>query len=169
MLFIVAQSCPTLRQPLNCSPPGSFLLGVSQARILEGVAISFSRESSWTRDWTHVFCISCIGRRIIYHQDHLGSPLQLRKDTKLKDSEVQSQKLWIFFFSRLIRLRKYSLLLLFIFLHFHLWLQLLCTVYVTHLIKSCDLSHIQEFSHFVAFPLSQMYSQTWFWNVVSEW
>ena len=42
---------------LDCSPPGSSVHGISQARILEWVAISFSRGSSWPRDQT---CISCI-------------------------------------------------------------------------------------------------------------
>ena len=42
---------------MDCSPPGSPVLGISQARILEWVAISFSRESSWPRDGT---CISCL-------------------------------------------------------------------------------------------------------------
>ena len=59
-----AQSCLTLRNPLNCSPPGSSVHGISQARIPEWVAILFSRKSSWTRDQT---AISCIGRRILYH------------------------------------------------------------------------------------------------------
>ena len=53
----VAQSCPTLCDPIDCSPPGSFLHGILQARILEWVAISFSRESSRPRDRTQVFCI----------------------------------------------------------------------------------------------------------------
>ena len=43
--------------------PGSSVQGISQARILEWVAITFSRVSSWSRDWTH---ISCIGRWILY-------------------------------------------------------------------------------------------------------
>ena len=42
----VAQSCPTLCDPTDCSLPGSSIRGVSQARILEWVAISSSRESS---------------------------------------------------------------------------------------------------------------------------
>ena len=54
---LVAKLCPTLLWT-----PG--LLGISQARILEWVATSFSRESSWPRDQTH---ISCVGRRILYH------------------------------------------------------------------------------------------------------
>ena len=43
--------------PMNCSLPGSSVHGISQARILERVAISFSRGSSWLRDETHI-CIS---------------------------------------------------------------------------------------------------------------
>ena len=38
----VAQSCPTLSDPMNCSPPGSFIHGVFQARVLEWGAIAFS-------------------------------------------------------------------------------------------------------------------------------
>ena len=57
----VAQSCPTLRDPLDCSPPGSSVHGILQARILEWVAISFSRGSSQPRDQTQVSCIR--GRR----------------------------------------------------------------------------------------------------------
>ena len=43
---LVAQSCPTLCDPMDCSPPGSSVHGILQARILEWVAISFSRGSS---------------------------------------------------------------------------------------------------------------------------
>ena len=50
----VIQSCPTLCDPMDCSLPGSFLHRILQARILEWVAISFSRGSSWPRDWTGV-------------------------------------------------------------------------------------------------------------------
>ena len=46
------QSGPTLRDPMDCSPPGSSVHGILQARILEWVAISFSRGSSWPRDRT---------------------------------------------------------------------------------------------------------------------
>ena len=38
------QSCPTLRHPMDCSPPGPSVHGIFQARILEWVAISFSRD-----------------------------------------------------------------------------------------------------------------------------
>ena len=55
-----AQSCPTLCDPVGCSPPGSSVHGISQASILEWVAISFSRGSSRSKDWTHISCISCL-------------------------------------------------------------------------------------------------------------
>ena len=43
---LVPRSCPTLCDPMDCSPPGSSVHGISQARILEGAAIPFSRGSS---------------------------------------------------------------------------------------------------------------------------
>ena len=52
------QSCPTLCDPMDCSPPGSSVHGVLQARIVGWVAISFSRGSSWPRDQTWVCCIA---------------------------------------------------------------------------------------------------------------
>ena len=62
-----AQLCPTLCDPRDYSPPGSSVHGISQERILEWVAISYSRGSSWPRDRTHISCIFCIGRQILYH------------------------------------------------------------------------------------------------------
>ena len=53
---LVTQSCPTLCNPMDCSPPGSSVHGVLQARILERVAISSSRGSSWPRDQMHTSC-----------------------------------------------------------------------------------------------------------------
>ena len=53
--------------PLDCSPPVSSVHGISQAGILEWVAIASSRGSSWPRDWSPTSCISCIGRQILYH------------------------------------------------------------------------------------------------------
>ena len=57
----VAQSCPTLCDPMDCSPPGSSVHGIFQVRVLEWVAISFSRGSSQLRDQTQVSRI--VGRR----------------------------------------------------------------------------------------------------------
>ena len=50
----VAQPCLTLCNPMDCSLPGSSVHGILQARILEWLAIPFSRGSSQTRDWTQV-------------------------------------------------------------------------------------------------------------------
>ena len=52
------QSCLTLCDPMNCSLPGSSAHGILQARMLEWVAISFSRGSSWPRSRTRVSCIA---------------------------------------------------------------------------------------------------------------
>ena len=59
----VAQSCPTLCHPMDSSLPGSAVHGIFQARILDWVAISFSRESLQPRNRTHLSHVSCIGRR----------------------------------------------------------------------------------------------------------
>ena len=55
---LVAQSSPTVCDPMDCSPPGSSVLGILQVRALEWVATSFSRGSSQLRDWTQVSCIA---------------------------------------------------------------------------------------------------------------
>ena len=52
---------------MGCSSPGSSVHGIFQARILEWAAISSSRRSFQPRDWTHVSCISCIDKQILYH------------------------------------------------------------------------------------------------------
>ena len=53
---LVTQSCPTLCYPMDCSPPGSSVHGILQARILEWVAIPFSGGSSRPRDQPRVSC-----------------------------------------------------------------------------------------------------------------
>ena len=52
IIYIYTQSCPALGSPMDSRPPGSSVHGISQATILEWVAISFSRGSSWIRDQT---------------------------------------------------------------------------------------------------------------------
>ena len=64
---VVFNCCGT---PLDHSPPGSSVYGFSQARILEWVAIPFSRGSSQPRDGNS---LSCIGRQILHHRGHSGS------------------------------------------------------------------------------------------------
>ena len=67
VLCSVPQSCLTLCNPMASSPPGFSFNEISKARILEQVAIFYSRESSQPRDQTRFSCISCIGRQILYH------------------------------------------------------------------------------------------------------
>ena len=62
-----AQLHLTLCASMDCSLPGSSVHGIFQAKVLVWVAISSSKGSSWSRDGTHVFCISCTGRPILYH------------------------------------------------------------------------------------------------------
>ena len=66
VVILNAESCPTLCDPVDCSPPSSSVHGISQARILKWVAVSFSGGSSQPRDWSWV---SCVGRWI-----YQGSP-----------------------------------------------------------------------------------------------
>ena len=61
------QLCPTVCSPVDCNPPGSSVLGILQARVLEWVAIPFSRGSSRPRDGTCVSYVSRIGRRVLHH------------------------------------------------------------------------------------------------------
>ena len=66
-MLCCAQLCLTLCDPMDCSLPGSSFHGIFQARILEWIAISFSRGSSQPRDQTWVSSFSCIGRQVLYH------------------------------------------------------------------------------------------------------
>ena len=62
VFVLVAESCFVTLWTVACQAPS--VLGILQARILEWVAISFSRGSSWPKDRT---CVSCISRGILYH------------------------------------------------------------------------------------------------------
>ena len=71
---LVTQSCMTLFDPIDYSPPESSAHGILQARMLECVAMPSSRGSSWPRDWTCIFYVPSIGRQVLYPWHHLGSP-----------------------------------------------------------------------------------------------
>ena len=58
MKVLGAQSCPTLCDSMDCSPPGSSVHRILQARILEWLAIPFSRVSSQPRDRTWISCVA---------------------------------------------------------------------------------------------------------------
>ena len=102
MLVLVAQSCPTLCDPMDCNPPGSSVHEIFQARILECVPISSSRGSSWPRDWTPVSCVTDIGRRILLPLSRLGSP---KMDSSPPHGDSESQILSpLFFLSSVVHL-----------------------------------------------------------------
>ena len=71
---LVAKSCPTVCNPLDCSLPASSVHGISQAWILEWVAVPFSGGSSPPRGWTPV---SCIGRWVLYLWGTRKAPVAL--------------------------------------------------------------------------------------------
>ena len=64
---LICFNCVLLCNVMACSPPGSSVHGILQARILEWVAMPSSRESSRSSDQTHVSYVSCIGRWVLYH------------------------------------------------------------------------------------------------------
>ena len=80
----VTQSCLTLCNSMDCNPPGSSIYGILQARILEWVAISFSRGSSQPRDQTQVSHI--VGRRFTIWATR---EVQIWKETYVFNSHLQ--------------------------------------------------------------------------------
>ena len=68
------QLCPTLCSTMDCGLPGTSVHGILQARILERIAMPSSSRASGPRGRTCISYVSCIGRQILYHQRHLGSP-----------------------------------------------------------------------------------------------
>ena len=72
------QSCPTLCDSVDCSQSGFSVLGILQARILEWIAMLFSRGSSWPRDWTCISYVSCIARQVLYHYHHFEKGFNLK-------------------------------------------------------------------------------------------
>ena len=80
------QSCVTLCDSMDCSPPGSSVHGVFQVRILEWVDMSSCRRSSWLRDQTCVSCVSCTGRRILYHWATWEALIPTWNTTKWKEA-----------------------------------------------------------------------------------
>ena len=87
----------SLQPPMGYSPPGSSVHGISQTRILKWVAISFSRKSSWPRDWTWV---SQHCRQVLYHLSHQGSSANQLK--MLGPKEEYNGKLLGFIFTKCI-------------------------------------------------------------------
>ena len=77
---LVAQSCPTLCNSMDCSLPGSSVRWILQARILQWLAIHFSRGPSWSRDRTWVSCMQADS--LPSGKPHQGSPCLHREGYK---------------------------------------------------------------------------------------
>ena len=94
---LVTPSCPVLCNLMDWSPPGSSVHGILQARILEWVAILFSRWSSWPRDPTWVSCIA--GRFFITEPEWsftlYSKTTQLQLQEKAKVFTMASEVLWV--------------------------------------------------------------------------
>ena len=93
---LVTQLCPILSNPMNCSPPGSSVHGIFQARILESIAIFSSRGSSWPRDCTQVSCTA--GR--LFSSEPPGKPsitplLKPSQNTRVEWLSVDFQKSFV--------------------------------------------------------------------------
>ena len=83
--------CLPLCNPMDCSLPGSSIHGIFQARVLEWLAISFSRGSSQPRDQIY---ISCISRRILYHWATPETPLGMGTTAKVDLKTMRTSTYW---------------------------------------------------------------------------
>ena len=81
-------------QPMDYSPPGSSVHGILQAGILEGVAISSFKGSSRPRDQTHVSCISCAGRQVLYPCTTRGAPKAALSHPRFTEGKTTFACLW---------------------------------------------------------------------------
>ena len=79
--------------PMDCSPPSSFIHGFLQSRILEWVAISFSRGSSWPRDQTQVSHIAGRHFNLCTTREALKYKNTVSQKTSYRDTELQIQVL----------------------------------------------------------------------------
>ena len=85
ILLLVAQSRPSLCDPMDCSPRGSSVCGISQARKVKWAAVSYSGGSSWPKDQTPISCVST-GRQILYNctswEAQISRQIIIQKDTR---------------------------------------------------------------------------------------
>ena len=89
-MYALALSCVQLFvTPMDYSSAGSSVHGISQARILEWVAISFTKVSNWPRNWTHVFYVSWI---VTYS---LPTKLSEKSKEPLNEGEWREWKSWL--------------------------------------------------------------------------
>ena len=103
---LVAQLCPTICNPMDCSLPGSSVHGILQAGTLEWVSISFSRGSSWLRDWMQV---SCIARGFFITWAYREAPICMMIPPNIFQFLYQ---IWIFTFCNDLKTRYFVIQLL---------------------------------------------------------
>ena len=86
---LVTQSCSTLCDPMDCSPPGSSVHGILQARILEKVAVPFSWGSPRPRDGPQVSCLG-VDSLVQYNSWHTGACIHIHifESSQVEDSYV---------------------------------------------------------------------------------
>ena len=91
-LCYVMCACSVMSNSLwssGCCPRGSSVHGILQARILEWVVIPFSGGSFWPRDRTHISCVSCLGRWILYHCPTWKASVTRKNCLKMKTGPSQ--------------------------------------------------------------------------------
>ena len=93
------QLCPTLCDCMDCSPQGSFVCGILQARIVEWIAIPTSRGSSPPRKRTRLSCGSCFARRF-FTAEPLVKPLYTHTYTQIYASDMCIYISYFYVFSR---------------------------------------------------------------------
>ena len=87
----MCQFCLTLYDPKDYSMPGSSVREIPKARILEWVAMPFSRESSWPKDRTHVFYVSCIDRWVFTNSTTWEAQFMYNNDESSKHMIIYFQ------------------------------------------------------------------------------
>ena len=112
---MLLQSCPTLRDPMDCILPGSSAHGMLQAKVLEWVAMPFSRGSSSPRAQTCVSYCSCIAGRFFFFLmlSHQGSPALGETYQKLTLIPKRSDYRFFFLLSLLFSDFQYAYVLLY--------------------------------------------------------
>ena len=96
---LVIQSYPALRDPMDCSLPGISVHGILQARILEWVAMPFSRGSSWPQDWSqvpHISLPSELPEKPFTSHSLQKTLLSFILSERIKVKKKKSE--WVFFF-----------------------------------------------------------------------
>ena len=88
------QSCLTHCDPVDCSPPGSSVHGISQARILEWVAMPSSRGSCQSRGWTCISYVLGIGRQVLYIWEARAQTTSDRKHCLVRNRSVEGGLIW---------------------------------------------------------------------------